>query len=100
MESISLIKKKNNDNVKPLIDGIDLIFKDFLKTLGKFEIKKIDCLGKKFDPNFHHAVSEEVNKDKEIGEITKIVQTGYVIQDRLLRPASVVIAKKEGDQKK
>ena len=100
MESISLIKKKNNDNVKPLIDGIDLIFKDFLKTLGKFEIKKIDCLGKKFDPNFHHAVSEEVNKDKEIGEITKIVQTGYIIQDRLLRPASVVIAKKEGDQKK
>ena len=100
MESISLIKKKNNDNVKPLIDGIDLIFKDFLKTLGKFEIKKIDCLGKKFDPNFHHAVSEEVNKDKEIGEITKIVQTGYIIQDRLLRPASVVIAKKDEDQKK
>ena len=100
MESISLIKKKNNDNVKPLIDGIDLIFKDFLKTLGKFQIKKIDCLGKKFDSNFHHAVSEEVNNDKEIGEITKIVQTGYIIQDRLLRPASVVIAKKDGDQKK
>ena len=100
IESISLIKKDDKDKVKPLIEGIDLIFKDFLKTLEKFEIKQIDCLDKKFDPNFHQAVSEEVNNDKEIGEITKIVQTGYLIQDRLLRPASVVVAKKEENKKK
>ena len=49
IESISSINKDSNDNVKPLIDGIDLIFKDFLKTLEKFDIKRIDCLGKKFD---------------------------------------------------
>ena len=100
MESISSINKDGNDNVKPLIDGVDLIFKDFLKTLEKFDIKKIDCLGKKFDPNFHQAISEEINNDKEIGEITKIVQTGYLIKDRLLRPASVIIAKKEENKKK
>ena len=100
MESISLIKKDNNDNVKPLIDGIDLIFKDFLKTLEKFDIKKIDCFGKKFDPNFHQAVSEEINNDKEVGEIIKIIQNGYFIKDRLLRPASVVIAKKGENKKK
>ena len=100
MESISLIKKDNNDNVKPLIDGIDLIFKDFLKTLEKFDIKKIDCFGKKFDPNFHQAVSEEINNDKEVGEIIKIIQNGYFIKDRLLRPASVVIAKKKENKKK
>ena len=99
-ESISLINKDDKDKVKPLIEGVDLIFKDFLKTLEKFEIKQIDCLGKKFDPNFHQAVSEEVNNDKEIGEIMKVVQTGYLIQDRLLRPASVVVAKKEEDKKK
>ena len=100
MESISSINKDSNDNVKPLIDGIDLIFKDFLKTLEKFDIKKIECLGKKFDSNFHQAVSEEVNNDKEIGEIIKVIQTGYLIKDRLLRPASVVIAKKNGNKKK
>ena len=100
IESISLINKDDNDKVKPLIEGVDLIFKDFLKTLEKFEIKQIDCLGKKFDPNFHQAVSEEVNNDKEIGEIIKVVQTGYLIQDRLLRPTSVVVAKKEEDKKK
>ena len=100
MNSISLIKKDSNDSVKSLIEGIDLIFKDFLKTLEKFEIKTIDCLGKKFDPNFHQAVSEEVNNNKESGEIIKVIQTGYLIKDRLLRPASVVIAKKGEDKKK
>ena len=100
MESISSINKNSNDNVKPLIDGIDLIFKDFLKTLEKFGIKKIDCFGKKFDPNFHQAVSEEINNDKEVGEIIKIIQNGYLIKDRLLRPASVVIAKKGENKKK
>ena len=99
-ESISLINKDDKDKVKPLIEGVDLIFKDFLKTLEKFEIKQIDCLGKKFDPNFHQAVSEEANNDKETGEIIKVVQTGYLIQDRLLRPASVVVAKKEENKKK
>ena len=100
IESISLIKKDDKDKVKPLIEGIDLIYKDFLKTLEKFEIKQINCLGKKFDPNFHQAVSEEENKDKEIGEIIKVVQTGYLIQERLLRPASVVVVKKEENEKK
>ena len=100
MESISSINKNSNDNVKPLIDGIDLIFKDFLKTLEKFDIKKIDCFGKKFDPNFHQALSEEINNDKEVGEIIKIIQNGYLIKDRLLRPASVVIAKKGENKKK
>ena len=100
IESISLIKKEDKDKVKPLIEGIDLIYKDFLKTLEKFEIKQIDCLNKKFDPNFHQAVSEEVNNDKESGEIIKVVQTGYLIQERLLRPASVVVAKNEENKKK
>ena len=100
IESISLIKKEDKDKVKPLIEGIDLIYKDFLKTLEKFEIKQIDCLNKKFDTNFHQAVSEEVNNDKESGEIIKVVQTGYLIQERLLRPASVVVAKNEENKKK
>ena len=100
IESISSINKDSNDNVKPLIDGIDLIFKDFLKTLEKFDIKRIDCLGKKFDPNFHQAVSEEINNDKEVDEIIKVIQDGYLIKDRLLRPASVVIAKKGENKKK
>ena len=100
IESISSINKDGNDNVKPLIDGIDLIFKDFLKTLEKFDIKKIDCLGKKFDPNFHQTISEEINNDKEVDEIIKVIQDGYLIKDRLLRPASVVVIAKKDENKK
>ena len=100
IESISLINKDDKHKVKPLIEGVDLIFKDFLKTLEKFEIKQIDCLGKKFDPNFHQAISEEINNSKETGEIIKVIQIGYLIKDRLLRPASLVIAKKNEDKKK
>tara|TARA_Y100000590_G_scaffold272495_1_gene305943 strand:- start:101 stop:676 length:576 start_codon:yes stop_codon:yes gene_type:complete len=100
IESISLIKKENNDSVKPLVEGVDLIYKDFLRTLEKFEIKKIDCLGKKFDPNYHQAISEEEKKDKETGEIIKVIQDGYLIKDRLLRPASVIVAKKGENKEK
>ena len=96
-DSLSSIEK--DGNVKSLIDGIDLIFKDFIKTLEKFEIKEIDSLGKKFDPNFHQAVSEENNDNKEAGQIVKVIQKGYLIKDRLLRPASVVITKKSDIKK-
>ena len=100
IDSISLASKDDNNNIKSFTEGVDLIYKDFIKTLEKFGIKKIDCLGKKFDPNFHQAVSEEASNNKEPGEIIKVVQTGYLIKDRLLRPASVVIAKKGEDKKK
>ena len=100
IDNISSIDKKNNGKLKSLINGIELTFKDFISTLEKFEIKKIDALGKKFDPNFHQAVSEEINNDKEVDEIIKVIQDGYLIKDRLLRPASVVVIAKKDENKK
>ena len=78
-----------------MIEGIELTFKNFVSTLEKFEIKKIDALGKKFDPNFHQAVFEDQESTKPEGEIVKVIQSGYTIKERLLRPASVGIAKKK-----
>ena len=83
----------SNEKLKPLIDGIELTFKDLITTLGKFNIKKIDALGKRFDPNFHEAVFEDNKSDKPKGEVIKIIQSGYTIDERLLRPVSVAIAK-------
>jgi len=83
-----------------LTGKVNIIFKDFINTLGKFEIKKVECLGKQFDPNFHQAMSEELNNEKQPGEIIKVIQDGYFIKDRLLRPASVVVAKKDENKKK
>ena len=82
-----------NEKLKPLIDGIELTFKDLIITLGKFNIKKIDALGKKFDPNYHEAVFEDNKSNKPEGEIIKVIQSGYTIDERLLRPASVAISK-------
>ena len=82
-----------NEKLKPLIDGIELTFKDLIITLGKFNIKKIDALGKKFDPNYHQAVFEDNKSNRPEGEIIKVIQSGYTIDERLLRPASVAISK-------
>ena len=71
------------------------------ELLNKESVKRVQEFIKKFDPNFHQAVSEEINNDKEVDEIIKVIQDGYLIKDRLLRPASVVvIAKKEENKKK
>ena len=98
IESISLIKKEDKDKVKPLIEGIDLIYKDFLKTLEKFEIKQIDCLNKKFDPNFHQAMLEVEDDTKEAGTVVQEIQKGYMMKNRLLRPSLVGVAKKREEK--
>jgi molecular chaperone GrpE len=92
INSISSITEIN-EKLKPLIDGIQLTFKDLITTLDKFNIKKIDALGKKFDPNFHEAVFEDNKSNKPEGEVIKVIQSGYTIDERLLRPASVAISK-------
>jgi len=99
IENVSSVDNKNDEKLKPLIDGIKLTFKDFITILEKFEIKKIDALGKKFDPNFHQAVFEDQQTQKPEGEIIKVIQSGYTIKERLLRPASVGIAKKKALKK-
>ena len=71
IDSMSLIKKDINDNAKPLIDGIDLIFKDFIKTLEKFDVKKIECLGKKFDPNGAYVKIIELS-DSRLSELKSV----------------------------
>ncbi len=88
---------KNNEKFKDkdfleITNGIELIEKELNTTLEKNNINYIDCLNKKFDPNFHQALSE-IESDKEPGTIVQEIQKGYLIHDRLLRPSLVNIAK-------
>ena len=88
---------KNNEKFKDkefleITDGIELIEKELLSTLEKNNITYIDCLDKKFDPNFHQALSEIVS-EKEPGTVVEEVQKGYMLHDRLLRPSLVNVAK-------
>ena len=95
---------KNNEKFKDkefieITNGIELIEKELLSTLEKNSITYIDCLNKKFDPNFHQALSE-IDSEKEPGTVVEEVQKGYMLHDRLLRPSLVNVAKSSKKEEK
>jgi molecular chaperone GrpE len=79
--------------LQALIEGIELTERDLLKTLERFGVKKLDPEGQRFDPNLHQAMFEVPNPDVPNGTVVQVVQSGYVIGDRVLRPALVGVAK-------
>ena len=88
---------KSNEKFKDkefleITNGIELIEKDLLITLEKNSITYVDCLNKKFDPNFHQALSE-IESEKDPGTVIEEIQKGYMLHDRLLRPSLVNVAK-------
>lgn len=74
-------------------EGIEMVRKHFMDILEKNGLKVVESLGKIFDPHFHEAVAHQTKEGAEDGEIIIEYQKGYVLNDRLLRPAKVVIAK-------
>ena len=95
--AFSIFKNNEKFKDKEFIDiknGIELIEKELLITLEKNSITYVDCLNKKFDPNFHQALSE-IESEKEHGTVVEEIQKGYLLHDRLLRPSLVNIAKSD-----
>ena len=86
-------EKFKTDEFKGVLNGIEMIEKDLNSTLEKNNIKYIDCVGKKFDPNLHQAVGEQ-ESDKDTGIVMEEVQKGYQLHARLLRPSMVMVSKK------
>ena len=85
---------KNNEAIKSVIEGIDLIAQSVVSTFEKIGIKKIESLNEKFDHNLHQAMMEIENGDLEPGTIVQELIPGYTLHDRLLRPAMVGVSKK------
>ena len=85
---------KNTDALKKTLEHFDIITKDVISTFSKNNIKPIECLNKKLDPNFHQAMMEIEDDQKEAGTIVQEVQKGFMIKDRLLRPSLVGVSKK------
>ncbi len=86
-------RDKMDGPLKALVDGIELTERDLLKTLERHGVKKLDPQGQKFDPNLHQAMFEVPNPDVPNGSVVQVVQSGYVIGERVLRPAMVGVAK-------
>ena len=85
---------KNNEAIKSVIEGIDLIAQSVVSTFEKIGIKKIESLNEKFDHNLHQAMMEITNDELDPGTIVQELIPGYTLHDRLLRPAMVGVSKK------
>ena len=85
---------KDTEALKKTLEHFDIINKDLISIFTKNNIKPIDCLNKKLDPNLHQAMMEIEDDQKEPGTIVQEVQKGFMIKDRLLRPSLVGVYKK------
>ena len=79
--------------VKALIEGVELTQRELLKVLEKNGVKKFSPQGEKFDPNVHQAMYEVPTSDQTPGQVAQVIQAGYMIGDRVLRPALVAVSK-------
>jgi len=91
---------KNSESLKKTLEHFDIINKDLISVFSKNNIKPIESLNKKLDPNFHQAMIEIEDDEKEPGTIIQEIQKGFTIKDRLLRPSLVGVAKKRSDKTK
>jgi len=87
-------KLKNNKDLNKVIDGIEIVKKDLISIFKKNGIEPIECINKKFDPNFHQAMLEIEDNTKNSGTVIQEIQKGYMMKDRLLRPSLVGVTKK------
>lgn len=92
VDAISPELRESQPAVGNLAVGVDMTLKELLGVFNRFGIQRIDPLGKKFDHNYHQAVAQIDTPDAEPGTVVQVLQAGYTIHDRLLRPAMVGVA--------
>ena len=87
------LRESDDAKVKALIEGVELTERELLKTLEKNGVKKFSPQGEKFDPNLHQAMYEVPTSDLPPGLVADVIQAGYMIGERVLRPAMVAVSK-------
>ena len=75
-----------------LVEGVNATLRILMQTLQRFGVRPIEALGRRFDPNLHEAVARVADLSQPSGTVTRVVEEGYTIHDRLLRPARVVVS--------
>ena len=102
VEAVPAEKEKLDEPIKNLVVGVEIVLQEINSFLEKNHITKINPLGDKFDYNLHQAMYEAPSKDYDPGSVIEVVQPGYLLHDRLVRPAMVGISKKvdSKDEKK
>ena len=87
------VRESTDAKVRALIEGVALTERELLKTLEKNGVKKFSPQGEKFDPNLHQAMYEVPTSDLPPGQVAEVIQAGYMIGERVLRPAMVAVSK-------
>ncbi len=90
--TLEMLKDDEDQKVKAIVTGLNMVNKQFLDTLGKQGLSPIESIGKDFDPNFHEALAQEYVEGKRPNEIIKEFQKGYILNGRVIRAAKVVVA--------
>jgi molecular chaperone GrpE len=90
------VRAKSDDAVKAVLDGVEATARELGAALARHGVKPINAEGQRFDPNLHQAIAEVPSSDAQPGTVVNVVQPGYLIGDRLLRPAMVTVAKADG----
>ena len=90
--AIKLDDSNLNDELSKFLDGFKLIYSHMVELLKKFEVVEIDCLNKEFDPNFAQALMTVKAEGVKPGVVVEILQKGYMLKDKMLRPALVKVS--------
>ena len=90
---------EENSNESGLLEGVKLTHKEIFKLFDSFNVKLVEAENKVFDPNFHQAVTQEETDEFPENTVTKVLQKGYLLHDRLIRPAMVVVSKRKETEK-
>lgn len=93
IEAVPAGASATDPSLKAFVEGVELTERDFLKSLERHGVRRLDPKGSKFDPNMHQAMFEIPNPDVPTGTVVEVVQTGYAIGERVLRPAMVGVAR-------
>jgi len=87
------LQKNDDTNLTKFLDGFKMIYNSLNETLKKYGVQEIECLNKEFDPNFHEAMLVEKDETKEDNIVLEVLIKGYMLKDRIIRPASVKVNK-------
>ena len=90
--SLGLAAAKQQTDVKPIIEGVNLVLEQFKSTLGRHGLKEVNPLGQPFDHNLHECIAHQPSPDVPGEAVSQVVRLGYTLNGRLLRPASVVVS--------
>ena len=93
LESVDGEARKNDENLANLCEGIEMTEREMLNAFERVDIRRIDAMGKRFDHNYHEAMFEIEDATQPSGTVVHVMETGYTISDRLLRPSKVGVSK-------